>query len=144
MKNKLQEIKLRSINYKDDQAKADVTILINIVEHLLQETTIQYTAQHRPLVCPGIELRYKENRWQSVLNLGDWIGNSNEDFIGEICSKYTDIESAVKTAIELRGQLGLILPLENKKPLLFHDKSVPEELQERVKTMAVKFGFRTE
>ncbi len=139
MENILKEISARRNTYNDEKARADVNTLLNLLANLGEK----YEGKRRPITAPGIELRYKENRWQTVLNFGDWLHKNDEDFNGEIFSHFTSIEQAIVIAIELQKELCIIIPHENRKPLLFHDNSVPKKMQERFETCAIKFGFRT-
>ncbi|NHZ86505.1 MAG: hypothetical protein GWP19_11605 [Planctomycetia bacterium] len=140
MKNLLKEIKARTVSYTDNKARADVTTLLNLLEDL----TIKHKDKSRLFIAPGIELRYKNHEWQSVINLGDWIGTGRENFSGEICSHYTDIESAINIALDICSEQKIILPREERKPLLFHDKSVPDELQDIFLAISQKMNFRTQ
>lgn len=140
MKNLLKEIKARTVSYADNNARADVTTLLNLLEDLTNE----HKGKSRLFIAQGIELRYKNHEWQSVINLGDWIDTGREDFSGEICSKFTNIESAINIAMDICSEQKIILPREERKSLLFHDKSVPDELIDIFLTTAQKMNFRTQ
>ena len=139
MNNIIKEISARSTTYLDENARADVNTLLNLLADLGEK----FTGKRRPITAPGIELRFNGDRqWQSVINIGDWLEKGDNDYKGELTSQWDSIENATTIAIELAKELGVILPREEGKALLFHDKSVPEEAEHLFNITAKKFGFR--
>jgi len=119
IKNQLDEIQARISGYHNEQAKADVALLIQMVKHLLKEAGDRYHNRYRLIMPTGINLYTRKHRgavqWQAELDPGGLF----EDYNLSLTSQWARIDVAIDTIMDLVMQFGLIWnPVD--RPLLYY------------------------
>lgn len=113
-------------------------ILLKAVEHLLTQVTVSYEGQYYPLVTPGVELHYRDQRFKCAVNLGDEL----EGYSVRLETGWMDPETAIKIVYQVGTQIGVVWSLDNEPPLLFYDAYMPRKWIAPVKNYAQQYGFK--
>lgn len=122
----LEEIRSRTRLYKDEQAKADVTVLLNAVDHLLEEKTTNYHTKDRMLHSIGIEVYAQKSEvkegyvWKAFSECGS---EFLDDFQLKIGTKWSTINEAIDIIIDVGTQIGIEWMVDpTEKPILVYVK----------------------
>jgi len=95
LKGQLEAVRLRIANYKDEQAKADAQMMVEMIETLLEDTTVAYHHKHRDLLSTGVHLEKSERTGQVL-----WKASTELKQKGDVSGDYRiDIESLWTPAV---------------------------------------------